>query len=98
MTYKINLAIEKNELGYIASCPEITKEKFQGHSLDAVFKQIEEAVAEDLQKKQNETNQPIWEFAQDLIQDMTEEELNQLPSNGAEQHDHYIYGNSNQDK
>lgn len=35
---------------------------------------------------------PIWEIAQDITRDMTEEEIAQLPRDGAEQHDHYIYG------
>lgn len=37
-------------------------------------------------------SKPIWEIAQDLTQDMTIEEIAQLPKDGAEQHDHYIYG------
>jgi hypothetical protein len=37
-------------------------------------------------------DKPIWEFAQDLIQNIPEEELRRLPRNGAVNHDHYIYG------
>jgi hypothetical protein len=37
-------------------------------------------------------DRPIWEIAQEITQDMTEAEIRQLPSDGAEQHDHYIYG------
>lgn len=34
-------------------------------------------------KDSKKVNQPIWGVAQSLIQDMTEDELNLLPTNGA---------------
>ncbi len=37
-------------------------------------------------------DKPIWEIAEDLIQDMSEGEKAQLPHDGAIEHDHYIYG------
>lgn len=96
MTYKVNIFIEKNESGYSASFPEIAGYQVQGDSLDMVFDNLKEAVKQDLEKINVKTNdkvdQPIWEVAEDIIQDMTEEEINQLPIDGAEQHDHYIYG------
>ena len=42
--------------------------------------------------KRDRLSKPIWEIAQELTQDMTIEEIAQLPKDGAEQHDHYIYG------
>jgi hypothetical protein len=36
----------------------------------------------------------IWQLAQEIRQNLTEEDLRQLPSDGAVQHDHYIYGTS----
>jgi hypothetical protein len=35
---------------------------------------------------------PIWEVAEELFGDIPDEELAQLPTDGAAQHDHYIYG------
>ena len=35
---------------------------------------------------------PIWEVAEELFGDIPDEELAQLPPDGATQHDHYIYG------
>jgi antitoxin component of MazEF toxin-antitoxin module len=35
---------------------------------------------------------PIWEEIADLIADVPPEELVKLPTDGASQHDHYIYG------
>jgi hypothetical protein len=35
---------------------------------------------------------PIWEEIDELIRGVPPEELDKLPVDGAEQHDHYIYG------
>lgn len=102
MSYQINIFLEKNESGYLASCPEITDQKFQSNSLDTIFDDLKKAIDRDLQIKENSTapkvRKPIWKIAQLLIEDMTEEELNQLPTDGAEQHDRYIYGTSKQER
>ena len=34
----------------------------------------------------------IWEMAQERFGDLSEEDVNALPVDGAAQHDHYIYG------
>lgn len=38
------------------------------------------------------TDTPIWEIAASLTQDIPAEILQQLPSDGATEHDHYLYG------
>ena len=43
-------------------------------------------------QNQELTNKNIWEIAQEITEDITEDELQQLPHDGAQQHDHYIYG------
>ena len=35
---------------------------------------------------------PIWEVIPEMMKDVPEEELDRLPSDGAAEHDHYIYG------
>jgi Arc/MetJ-type ribon-helix-helix transcriptional regulator len=37
-------------------------------------------------------HKPIWEEIEEIIADVPDEEFNKLPVDGAEQHDHYIYG------
>ena len=87
--------MKKKESSYFASCPEITDKQFQGDSLDTVFAELKKAIQFQLQiqaeQSSQKINQPIWKVAESLVQDMTEEELNQLPIDGAKQHDHYIY-------
>lgn len=94
MSYQINICLEKSESGYLASCPEITDQKFKSQSLDTVFDDLKKAIGRDLEIKENSTpkvRQPIWKIAQLLIADMTEDELDRLPTDGAQQHDSYIY-------
>ena len=43
-------------------------------------------------QEEKKIDKPIWEIAEDLIQDMREKEKAQLPHDGAVEHDHYIYG------
>jgi hypothetical protein len=40
----------------------------------------------------SQPRKPIWEVARDLMADVPEEIIDTLPTDGAEQHDHYIYG------
>ena len=44
------------------------------------------------QQQVEHPSKPIWDVADELFSDMSEDELNCLPADGATQHDHYIYG------
>jgi predicted DNA-binding antitoxin AbrB/MazE fold protein len=37
---------------------------------------------------------PIWEFAADLVRDIPEEVLDRVPTDGAAEHDHYLYASN----
>lgn len=39
-----------------------------------------------------EQARPIWEVFEDIMSDVPQEVLDALPTDAAEQHDHYIYG------
>jgi hypothetical protein len=43
-------------------------------------------------KNYPETRKPIWKIAQEIMADVPPEIIDQLPTDGAEQHDYYIYG------
>lgn len=96
MSSKISIKIEKNESGYSAYSPEIEGYRTEGDSLDVVIDEIKEAIrlylAKTDNKATNTANQSLLELFESITADMTEEEIKQLPSDGAEQHDHYIYG------
>ena len=40
----------------------------------------------------DQRTKPLWEIADDLLKDVPQEALDRLPTDGAAQHDHYIYG------
>jgi len=52
---------------------------------------VQEAVG-DGNAASRESARPIWEVFGEVMADLPEEELAKLPPDGAEQHDHYIYG------
>jgi predicted RNase H-like HicB family nuclease len=86
MSYKVNISIEKTDSGYLAYCPELSEQTFQGDSLDFIFSELKTVIQADYQDQvSSETKRkPIWEIAQDLTQDITEDELKLLPVDGEE--------------
>ena len=42
--------------------------------------------------RQQEKRKPLWMFIEELISDIPQEVLDTIPTDGAEQHDHYLYG------
>ena len=52
----------------------------------------------DAQTARPSTVRPIWEIFEQLSQQVSLEEWSKLPSDGAEQHDHYLYGASARDQ
>ena len=40
----------------------------------------------------NGEQMPFWERAVELMKDVPEDDLERLPTDGATEHDHYIYG------
>jgi hypothetical protein len=57
-----------------------------------LFAQTRRYPTNPLQKQEHLAHKPIWQVAQELMTDVPAEIINQLPTDGAEQHDHYIYG------
>ena len=56
-------------------------------------RQVVELIAELLKEEQAGTDaRPIWEIFAELSAQVPAEEWSKLPSDGAEQHDHYLYG------
>ncbi len=45
-----------------------------------------------INQEENKINKPIWEIAENLIEDMSDTEKAEFPRDGAIEHDHYIYG------
>lgn len=97
MKTKLNILIEKDESGYAASCEEIAGYRVTAKSLELVVKNLQATIENYLNQtsitqEKTTRSQPIWSIAENLIEDITESEKEQLPTDGAVQHDHYIYG------
>lgn len=58
---------------------------------EEVLALVDEMLKED-QKRPRENVRPIWEIIEELSAQVPMEEWEKLPSDGAEQHDHYLYG------
>ncbi|AFZ59357.1 hypothetical protein H6G54_03465 [Anabaena cylindrica FACHB-243] len=88
MTNTINLQIQyiTNENG------EKTAVILPIDQFENLLKNIIQLQPNDEIKNQELTNKNIWEIAQEITEDITEDELQQLPHDEAQQHDHYIYG------
>lgn len=78
----INAAVQS---GYFASADEmvarIVQEYFQSHQLPAAN-----------QERAGEAQKPIWELIEEDNRTIPPEVWDALPTDLAEQHDHYLYG------
>jgi hypothetical protein len=59
---------------------------------DTVLQQLRQGEANPATSGAAQEHKPIWEEILDLTADVPAEEWDKLPSDLAEQHDHYIYG------
>jgi predicted RNase H-like HicB family nuclease len=96
MNSKVNIVIEKNETGYLVSFPELENQQFKDPSFDAIITRLKEMLSQQFTSSEPEkpmtTGQSILDIVQKFSADMTDDEINQLPIDGAEEHDHYLYG------
>ena len=57
-----------------------------------VLSLVEELLSENEVPKNNDSSQPLWLIAEEISSQVPLEEWQKLPADGAEQHDHYLYG------
>jgi hypothetical protein len=53
---------------------------------------VEEMLLEDEATPDRDGVRPLWEIAEEISSKVPPEEWGKLPTDGAEQHDHYLYG------
>jgi hypothetical protein len=41
---------------------------------------------------EEDRKRPIWEVIAEIVKEIPEEDLDRIPHDGAENHDHYLYG------
>lgn len=100
MNSKVSIVIEKNENGYLVSFPELENQQFKDSSFDAIITRLKETLSQQFTSSEPEqpltTGQSILDIVQKFAADMTDDEIEQLPIDGAEEHDHYLYGTPKQ--
>lgn len=57
-----------------------------------VLSMVEEMLSEKEIKQEQVAVRPLWEIAEEISAQVPLEEWAKLPADGAEQHDHYLYG------
>jgi hypothetical protein len=62
------------------------------------FKAVWEAVKAKLWKPKAQAHKPVWQVAREIRQGLSEDDLGQLPRDGAVNHDHYLYGTPKVDR
>lgn len=98
MVNKISIVISKNPDGYSVNFPDLERERidYQDSSLDGLLNRLKDTLQNHLissdTSETETTGESILKMVDKLTSDFTEEELSQLPSDGAEEHDHYLYG------
>jgi len=53
---------------------------------------VDRMLKEEQEPRPRENVRPIWEIITELSSEIPMEEWAKLPTDGAEQHDHYLYG------
>jgi hypothetical protein len=57
-----------------------------------VLSMVEEMLSEKEATQDRVAVRPFWEIAEEISSQVPLEEWEKLPADGAEQHDHYLYG------
>ena len=93
MVDKINIVVAKNSDGYSVNFPELDSIHYQDSSLDKVLNKLKETLETHL-RQDDLGKETTGESILNMINkyDLIEEELNSIPVDGAEEHDHYLYG------
>lgn len=49
-------------------------------------------MSEEELRRRKRPDRPIWQMVEELLREIPAEDLARMPTDGSEQHDHYIYG------
>jgi len=65
----------------------------EGLSVEAWLQRVAELYAQSrLPEAQPANNRPVWQIVLDAFKDVPEEVWERIPTDGASEHDHYLYG------
>ena len=90
MTISLSPKLEKLVHDKVASGQYESAEAVVAEALHLLQKRDENHTPSD--DSEEEEHRPIWEVIQEITKDVPKEAWEKLPSDGALEHDHYIYG------
>ena len=83
--------LSRTDKQLLADLAEKTGDKAVREAVKAFLERLAEQ-AEPNGALSPEQVRPIWEVFEDIMSDVPQEVVDALPTDAAEQHDHYIYG------
>jgi hypothetical protein len=90
MTHILKKAIDA--LSSLEELPEEEQKNLAAEILEIVESARSSLVPPVVDGPTEKGRKPIWEVIYELMEDVPEEELEKLPTDGAREHDHYLYG------
>lgn len=61
-------------------------------TLDAAEQKRVLDFVEGIERQKSQPAKTLWDAIQDIVKDVPDEVWERLPTDGSEQHDHYLYG------
>jgi Arc/MetJ-type ribon-helix-helix transcriptional regulator len=92
MTIHLSKELESNILAVVDSGRFASLDDAMSEAASLLLQRVKEEQAQAKQPASPPAHKPIWERAAELRKSIPEEEWAKLPTDGARQLDHYIYG------
>jgi Arc/MetJ-type ribon-helix-helix transcriptional regulator len=92
MTIHLPKDVETSILAAVQSGRFASVDDAMAEAAGLLLEQLQRADAQQANSAATQESKPIWEEALELTVDVPAQEWDKLPSDLAEQHDHYIYG------
>ncbi len=92
MTIHLTKELENNILAAVHSGRYATLDDAMCEAASLLVERLKQEQAEAEQPQAAPQRKPIWEEFEEIAASIPREEFLKLPADGAEQHDHYLYG------
>jgi predicted RNase H-like HicB family nuclease len=94
MSSRLNVSIEKTDRGYIIQSSEVEAQPIQAGTIESLMQTLQTLISTYLDDRMEAktTGQSLLQLFESVNTTLSTEEIQQLPQDGAEQHDHYLYG------
>jgi hypothetical protein len=96
MSSRLNVSIEKTATGYVVQSSDFEAQPIKIGTIESLMQTLQSLISTQLDERAEAetTGQSLLQLFDGINATLTAEEIQQLPHDGAEQHDHYLYGTS----